>query len=205
MEKTSHGANLAFAYMGLGGHLLGNMGSPLGSVEAHVSVGTPVSHQGVQSGNDQRSPRGRVSPGVYDANVAGCSLRGGGSFAQQSSLRLRASAARAGGSKNSGSGGSGGGGGESFLVDMPSEAITCKIVCGDDVVRMTLTSDMSLGHVVDRLVSSVDTDAARLRLRYQDEEGEWCALNTDADLQECRVATRALGGSMRIHASATSQ
>tara|TARA_B110000977_G_scaffold182284_2_gene243782 strand:+ start:4502 stop:4753 length:252 start_codon:yes stop_codon:yes gene_type:complete len=80
--------------------------------------------------------------------------------------------------------------------------VTCKIVYGDDIVRMTLTGDMGLGHVVDRLVSSVDTDAENLRLRYQDEEGEWCALNTDADLQECRVVTNALGGSIRIQASA---
>jgi hypothetical protein len=49
----------------------------------------------------------------------------------------------------------------------------------------------------------VDADPSALRLRYQDEEGEWCALNSDADLQECRVATRTLGGSMRIQASST--
>ena len=85
----------------------------------------------------------------------------------------------------------------------PPDALTCKIAYGDDVVRMTLTGDMSLGHVVDRLVSSVDADPSALRLRYQDEEGEWCALNSDADLQECRVATRTLGGSMRIQASST--
>jgi|TARA_B110000259_G_scaffold2844_1_gene3349 hypothetical protein len=79
--------------------------------------------------------------------------------------------------------------------------MTCKIIYGDDIVRMTLSGDMGLGHVVDRLVSSVDTDAQNLRLRYQDEDGEWCTLNTDADLNECRVATKTLGGSIRIQAS----
>jgi hypothetical protein len=100
----------------------------------------------------------------------------------------------------SGSGGSGGGG-ESFLADHPVDQMTCKIIYGDDIVRMTLSGDMGLGHVVDRLVSSVDTDAQNLRLRYQDEDGEWCTLNTDADLNECRLATKTLGGSIRIQAS----
>ena len=88
-------------------------------------------------------------------------------------------------------------------MDRPPDALTCKIIYGDDVVRMTLTGDMSLGHVVDRLVSSVDADASSLRLRYQDEEGEWCALNSDAALRECRVATITAGGTMRIQASST--
>jgi hypothetical protein len=153
MEKTSHGANLAFAHMGLG---------------SMAGAGASAASHG--------------------ARDAGGSHHGG------------ATAGRAG--TGSGSGGSGGGG-ESFLVDRPPDALTCKIAYGDDVVRMTLTGDMSLGHVVDRLVSSVDADPSALRLRYQDEEGEWCALNSDADLQECRVATRTLGGSMRIQASST--
>ena len=63
----------------------------------------------------------------------------------------------------SGSGGSGGAG-ESFLVDRPPDALASR-AHGDDVVRMTLTGDMSLAHVVDRLVSSVDADASALRLR----------------------------------------
>jgi hypothetical protein len=152
MEKTSHGANLAFAHMGLGGsHSAGLTRDVVGD--------------------------GMNRPGGGGTNVA-----------------------RASG--QSGSGGSGGAG-ESFLVDRPPDALTCKIAHGDDVVRMTLTGDMSLAHVVDRLVSSVDADASALRLQYQDEEGEWCALNSDADLQECRVATRTLGGSMRIQASST--
>ena len=156
MEKTSHGANLAFAHMGLGS---------IGGANANASVAS------------------------HGARDAGGSHHGG------------ATADRRAGT-GSGSGGSGGGG-ESFLVDRPPDALTCKIAYGDDVVRMTLTADMSLGHVVDRLVSSVDADPSALRLRYQDEEGEWCALNSDADLQECRVATRTLGGSMRIQASST--
>ena len=152
LEKTSHGANLAFAHMGLGG-----------------SHGAGLSRDAAGDGMNR--------PGGGGATVARASMQ-------------------------SGSGGSGGAG-ESFLVDRPPDALTCKIAHGDDVVRMTLTGDMSLAHVVDRLVSSVDADASALRLQYQDEEGEWCALNSDADLQECRVATRALGGFMRIRASST--
>ena len=152
LEKTSHGANLAFAHMGLGG-----------------SHGAGLSRDAAGDGMNR--------PGGGGATVARASVQ-------------------------SGSGGSGGAG-ESFLVDRPPDALTCKIAYGDDVVRMTLTGDMSLAHVVDRLVSSVDADASALRLQYQDEEGEWCALNSDADLQECRVATRALGGFMRVRASST--
>ena len=128
--------------------------------------------------------------------------RGGGAGANGSGRAERSGGAVAGrASARSGSGGSGGG--ESFLVDLPPGALTCKIVYGDDVVRLTLTGDMSLAHVVDRLVTSVGADASALRLRYQDEEGEWCTLNSDADLQECRVATIRAGGTLRIQASST--
>ena len=172
MEKTSHGGNFAFAHMSLG----------------NMVPGMSMHHGGNTGGRN--SPR---SPG---------SMAGGSHHGRNPSFDNRTGGTATNVNKDpSGSGGSGGGG-ESFLADRPSDAVTCKIVYGDDIVRMTLTGDMGLGHVVDRLVSSVDTDAENLRLRYQDEEGEWCALNTDADLQECRVVTNALGGSIRIQASA---
>ena len=152
---------------------------------------------------DQAAYHSRMEKTSHGANFAFAHMGLGGAHGGAAANGLAATGAAAGrASARSGSGGSGGGG-ESFLVDRPPDALTCKIIYGDDVVRMTLTGDMSLGHVVDRLVSSVDADASSLRLRYQDEEGEWCALNSDADLRECRVATITAGGTMRIQASST--
>ena len=117
----------------------------------------------------------------------------------------------AGGGTNSG--GSGGG----FIADHPSsdraaaanhpssssgdgDTFTFKITCGEETVRLKLTPDMRFHDLVARIRSSVAVDESRLRLRYQDDDGDFCALAGDADLDECREVAKSTG-SMRVQAS----
>jgi hypothetical protein len=44
---------------------------------------------------------------------------------------------------------------------------------------------MSYVDVQSRLKESIGGQVGDLRLRYQDEVDEWCALNEDSDLAEC--------------------
>ena len=46
----------------------------------------------------------------------------------------------------------------------------------------------------------VDVDPARLRLRYKDDDEEWCTLAGDEDLDECRAVSTPKGV-MRVQAS----
>ena len=66
-------------------------------------------------------------------------------------------------------------------------------------MRLKLTPDMGFHDLVSRIQSSVSVDESRLRLRYQDDDGDFCALAGDADLDECREVARSTG-SIRVQA-----
>ena len=170
MEKTSHG-NFAFAQMmNVSGR--GSQGMVPNNAQGFAGAGSPLLHS--------PDPTLRRVPS--------------GSFA----------------------GGTSGGFGAGFIADRPSsegappsnhpsnssgdgETFTFKITCGEETVRLKLTPDMGFHDLVSRIQSSVSVDESRLRLRYQDDDGDFCALAGDADLDECREVARSTG-SMRVQA-----
>ena len=65
-------------------------------------------------------------------------------------------------------------------------ALTVKVsVSNGDNVRFKLLPGMAYADVQARLRESIEGQVGDLRLRYQDEDDEWCALNGDSDLAEC--------------------
>jgi len=65
-------------------------------------------------------------------------------------------------------------------------ALTVKVsVSTGDNVRFKLLPGMAYADVQARLRESIEGQIGDLRLRYQDEDDEWCALNGDSDLAEC--------------------
>ena len=89
---------------------------------------------------------------------------------------------------------------EHVLGAAQRESFTFKISFGEDTIRLKLTSDMSYADLVSRIRGSVDVDPARLRLRYKDDDEEWCTLAGDEDLDECRAVSTPKGV-MRVQAS----
>ena len=65
-------------------------------------------------------------------------------------------------------------------------ALTVKVsVSNGDNVRFKLLPGMAYADVQARLRESIEGQIGDMRLRYQDEDDEWCALNGDSDLAEC--------------------
>jgi hypothetical protein len=89
---------------------------------------------------------------------------------------------------------------EHVLGAAQRRSFTFKISFGEDTIRLKLTSDMSYADLVSRIRGSVDVDPARLRLRYKDDDEEWCTLAGDEDLDECRAVSTPKGV-MRVQAS----
>jgi len=89
---------------------------------------------------------------------------------------------------------------EHVLGAAQRQSFTFKISFGEDTIRLKLTSDMSYADLVSRIRGSVDVDPARLRLRYKDDDEEWCTLAGDEDLDECRAVSTPKGV-MRVQAS----
>ena len=173
MEKTSHG-NFAFAQMmQVSGGGMQGMGP---NAHTLANAGSPYSHS--PDPTLRRVPSGSFSAGG-GTNSGGF---GGGFIADHPSSDRAAAANHP--SSSSGDG----------------DTFTFKITCGEETVRLTLTPDMRFHDLVARIRSSVAVDESRLRLRYQDDDGDFCALAGDADLDECREVAKSTG-SMRVQAS----
>ena len=72
------------------------------------------------------------------------------------------------------------------LNGIGAAGLTVKVsVNTGDNVRFKLLPGMSYVDVQSRLKESIGGQVGDLRLRYQDEVDEWCALNGDSDLAEC--------------------
>ena len=86
-----------------------------------------------------------------------------------------------------------------YACNVHNSAFTVKVAFGDDTVRLKLTPNMSFADFMSRLQASLDVAASSLQLKYKDDLDEWCMLNGDADLDECR-AVASITGNMRLQA-----
>ena len=153
------------------------------------------------AGNQQqmRSNQEVWNNGGYEGNFAGGSQQRGGSGhnghmhggnsamnalqRSDSFQRVDIHSMDTGAGASSGGGWSGGtnavGGGAE-----PGPGQVFKLMLKDDMIRMRLLNEVSHRALIKRVAEVMDIPEHQVRLKYKDDEDDWCVLATDADLKD---------------------
>ena len=59
-----------------------------------------------------------------------------------------------------------------------------KVMLSDDMIRFRLLREVTHAALVQRVQCALDIPENLIKLKYQDDENEWCILGSDSDLQE---------------------
>jgi hypothetical protein len=71
--------------------------------------------------------------------------------------------------------------------------VVFKVLLSDDVIRFRLLQGVDRLALVARVTSVLDIPEHLIKLKYQDDENEWCILGSDADMQEALVLAQLRG------------
>ena len=152
-------------------------------------------------GNQQqmRSNQEVWNNGGYEGNFAGGSQQRGGSGhnghmhggnSAMNALQRSDSFQRVDiHSMDTGAGASSGGGWSGGTIAVgggaePGPGQVFKLMLKDDMIRMRLLNEVSHRALIKRVAEVMDIPEHQVRLKYKDDEDDWCVLATDADLKD---------------------
>jgi len=91
-----------------------------------------------------------------------------------------------------------GGGG---MIQQPG--VVFKVLLRDDIIRFRLLQDVNYTALVQRVHAVLEVPEHLVKLKYQDDENEWCILGSDSDLKEAlgfaRMRAMQSGGVLAGH------